>query len=141
MKIFSLLGFLFLIFGFMISWFTFGDIVPFWTHSEPEILRVLWKQDLENMLAAGKLPEGWFQIKTVEVAKSNWPYTPNHLIAQTLLPTIQTRAEGTMKARIFLDYWETGDTHKHGAYTQIQLVNLQTGNTVWELNRSYELTK
>ncbi len=137
MKIFRFFGLLFLVFGILIVSFTYEDVLPFFSKSDSGILKALWKEDIENLIAAGKMPDAYFSIREIEVMKTDTPESAQLL--KEAQPRFMTIPQGQNRLRIFLDAWEAQDIRKKGVLVQLQLVDLKSGNTIWELSRTYPL--
>lgn len=127
-------GFLILFFGLLMVYAVYSDLVPFWTGDRDKMIYVLWKQDIEKLSMFQRIPRPWGEIKEVE-------YIPQSASTKILLTKIKapihTETKGKYKLQIKLD-----DFNDQGNYTllvQYHLVELESGNTIWELDRDITL--
>jgi len=97
-------------------------------------LQSLWEEDIQNLLAQNKLPSTWKKISQVEKIAAR-----NDLIAESWVKTvsapIEINPEGEYKLEIlFLSQKENGH---ESAVIQHHLIHIPTGNSVWEIGRTY----
>ena len=99
-------------------------------------LHKLWKKDLAALKKQKKLPGGFDEIKELH-------YTPlSKMSAQWMseisIP-IKVNHEGKYRLNIQVDHWS--EKSKTAAVVHYQMVDIKSGNTVWEFGRTYPLRK
>jgi hypothetical protein len=99
-------------------------------------LEILWKTDIENLSLENKLPLAWRQVRQIEKVAAQ-----NDLVAELWVKTVSAPIEvnvgGEYKLEIlFVSQKEDGS---ESAMIQHHLIHLPTGNSVWELGRTYQL--
>jgi hypothetical protein len=87
-------------------------------------------KDLENLRQQNFLPEGFNDLKRVEVfGKSENLKT----IFNRANESFKTSTDGKYALEVFLDVIDEG-----GVILQYDLVEIKSGNTVWELGRTFK---
>lgn len=134
MNISKIFGTLLVLFGILVASFTYRYVAAKYLGNTSERLSLAWTSDLEVLAQSKKLPAGWLDLKEVE-------YTPLSPEAgkwlETVKPRFPTKSEGQFKLEVMIDDWAIDG--KSGAMIQYSLVELASGNTVWELGRTLEL--
>ena len=127
-------GVLLIVFGTLVAGFTYRVVLTRFTGSQAERLVLHWTNDIELLAQNQKLPEGWLSLKEVQ-------FTPISTTASGWLnqakPRFATRPEGRFRLEVVVDDW--AQDGKAGAVVQYHLVDLSSGNTIWELGRTFEL--
>ena len=109
--------------------------------SHPEQLAQAWERDLSRLQGAQALPPQWESLKSLE-----WnPATPvaqtwlTHMEDLNILPPSlpQLSSEGCCHLRLLLIGWD--DEVQAGAIIQYSLIDLDSGNLLWELGRTFVL--
>jgi hypothetical protein len=133
MSISRLFGVLLVFFGILISAFTYRYVVAKYVGNSADRLLLAWGADLEILAQSKKLPAGWLNLKEVE-------YTPLSTAAgkwlETAKPRFPVKSAGQFKLEVMIDDWAIDG--KSGAMIQYSLVELTSGNTIWELGRTLE---
>jgi hypothetical protein len=99
-------------------------------------LERVWQEDLHNLAQAKKLPSFWFEIRSVEKVAAQEDSTAEDWALNVSTP-IEINLNGKYKLEIlFLSQNENGVTR---AVIQHHIIHIPTGNSVWELGRTYIL--
>lgn len=96
-----------------------------------------WASDVRLMEESGKLPPAWFDVKEIEIVGGT-PETKNWL-RRVQIPVQIKNDQGHHKLETLVVLWE--EEGKRGVLTQYNLVDLNSGNMVWELGRTLILNK
>lgn len=96
-----------------------------------------WASDISLLEESGKLPSAWFDVKEVEVVGGT-PETKSWL-RRVHIPVSVKNQEGHHKLETLVVLWE--EEGKRGVLTQYNLVDLESGNTIWELGRTLILNR
>lgn len=91
-----------------------------------------WFEDVDLLEESGKLPQPWYDVKEVELIGGT-PETRN-LLKRIKIPVGVKNQGGTYKLEVLVVVWE--EEGKRGTMIQYNLVDLKSGNTVWELGRT-----
>jgi hypothetical protein len=102
----------------------------------PMRLERQWRDDVEQLEASKKLPPGWFDVKDIEVYGGS-PETKDWL-KQIQVP-LSTKKDGHFKLDVLVVAWE--EEGKRGTMVQYDLVDLKSGNNIWELGRTLILSR
>ena len=124
-------GLVVILFGAVIVSALYNDIVPFITNDKNGMFYALWKQDVEKLIVAKKIPKEFGEIEKIEYL----PLTDNtkELLKKVRAP-IRINPKGKFTLQITLDDWK--DDKGHGYLIQYNLVDSQTKNNIWELGRT-----
>ncbi|HEX4924591.1 MAG TPA: hypothetical protein VFV50_10910 [Bdellovibrionales bacterium] len=101
---------------------------------EAETFHALWREDLRQLQASGKLPKGWNHLRMVEftgLGKDSWAWIENRK------PEIAIDPEGDYKLEILVDLFE--DEEGKAALIEYHLVDLKSENKIWELGRTLQI--
>ena len=90
-----------------------------------------WRADVEHMMASGKLPPTWADVREIRLIGGN-PPTKNLL--KHVTPPLSTRKDGQHRLEILVVLWT--EDHKRGALVQYDFENLKTRNTTLEISRT-----
>ena len=101
-----------------------------------EKLEKVWQQDLENLHSQNKLPSYWSDIRTVEREPAQDDSLANQWVKSVASPIV-INPNGQYKLEIlFISQTDSGQTR---AVVQHHLIHIPSGNSVWELGRTYDL--
>lgn len=99
-------------------------------------LEHIWKQDIQNLLKAEKLPSYWKDIRLVEKVAAR-----DDLLAESWSKFVSSPVEinpsGEYKLEILFLSQKEGRHER--AVIQHHMIHIPTGNSVWELGRTYIL--
>lgn len=109
----------------------YQDLAPFWFHNKNGIIYHLWKQDIEKLVLHKKIPREWGEIKTIEYVPLS--ESSRELLEKVKAP-IRTHEKGKYHLQIKVDDWQ--DKEFLNLLIQYHLIDIPTGNTVWELDRN-----
>lgn len=109
-------------------------IIKYQNSSLSERLLTLWQEDLVNLTHAHKLPHGWTSIRDVVVYSGT--EKAKAWAKDIKIPVIKNPS-GSYRLEVLLLSWEDGATT--GAIVQYNLIELKSGEMVWELGRTYIL--
>lgn len=121
-------------FGVILIIFAYKDVIPFFTNSPAERLESLWIRDLTTLIGNKSLHEGFFKVKEI---KYNPVSESTKAWLKDIEPPLKTKPDGTYKLDVLLDDWADGKDF--GIMIQYQLIDLSSGDTVWELGRTLTL--
>jgi hypothetical protein len=119
-----------------LSYNAYQDAVPFWNNDHAGMLNVLWKDDVKLLVKAQKLPKAWGEIRNIHVDTAS-PIAAKWM--KNIEVPIKVRHDGGYRLDILIDHW-IYQGHL-GAMIQYNLVDLKSGNTVWELGRTLTIGK
>ncbi|NJL24287.1 MAG: hypothetical protein HC902_03315 [Calothrix sp. SM1_5_4] len=113
--------------------------LDFWSSRNAPLYRKFersWRADVNLLEASRKLPAAWFDVKEIELT----PGTPETKawLQRMQIPLQVKKTDGNHKLEILVVAWE--EEGKRGALVQYHLVNIESGNTVWGLGRTYVLS-
>jgi hypothetical protein len=106
----------------------------YWILSPREKFLRSWQEDVLLLQKSNKLPQGWSHIRTVEVKSDN---SPARDWVDDLKKRVPTDPTGTYKLSVMAIHWI--EENRYGAIIQYNLVDTKSGNTVWELSRTFKL--
>ena len=102
-------------------------------------LEQLWSADIKKLSENNFLPLAWNEIKFVEKNAAE-----NDSIAETwknkISAPIQVAPEGQYKLEVLFISQES-ENQTQQALIQLQIVTIESKNTVWELTRTYDLNE
>lgn len=104
---------------------------PLYRHFERQ-----WSEDVEHLESSKKLPSPWFDVKDLEVIGGT-PESKDWL--KHIQIPIKTHKEGHFKMEVLVVAWE--EDGKRGTLVQYNVVDLKSGNNVWELGRTFILSQ
>lgn len=101
-----------------------------------ENFKTAWERDIAFLKEKQRLHEGFESLKMVEIESSDsqvrdW--------IEGYRPEFGIQSMGMYKLEVLLDIWNDG--RENGVIVQYHLVNLASGDTVWELGRTLTLTQ
>jgi hypothetical protein len=134
-KLFGFLGVLFLAgIGLHFSNFESASLSSVSSSSSSAKLFKEWNRDLTQLKAKKQLPSGFDSIKEIR-------YTPmSKMSAQWISGTripISLNHEGKYRLSVEVDHWV--EKQKAAAIINYQLIDIKSGNTVWEFGRTYPI--
>ena len=92
-----------------------------------------WKHDFDLLENAKQLPEGFKRLRSIKVTSTS-PKIKD--LAQKLTGFIPTNSSGEFDLEIFFDPM----TEHKGILVQYDLVDVKSGNTVFEISRTLPIT-
>ena len=118
------------------SIYTFAKIGLDYRAKSAERLEHVWREDIQNLQHAHKLPASWDDISQVEKIPGLQDAEAASWVKSVSSP-IQINPSGKYKLEIlFLSQNDNG--HKR-AVIQHHMIHIPSGNSVWELGRTYTL--
>ena len=115
-------------------------VLDFWQKRNAPLYRKLeiqWAQDVEDLESSKKLPPPWFDVREIELYGGT-PETKNWL-KRIEIPVTAKKPNGNHKLEVLVVAWE--EDGKRGALIQYNLVDLKSGNMIWELGRTLMFRK
>lgn len=95
-----------------------------------------WRDDVKLLEASQRLPKPWFNVKDLEIIGGT-PETKDWL--KRIDIPLQTKLDGQFHLEVLVVAWE--EDGKRGALVQYNLVDIKSGNNIWELGRTFILSK
>ena len=95
-----------------------------------------WQQDVQLLENSHKLPGQWYDVKNLEIYGGT-PESKEWL--QRIHVPLTTVPQGHYTLEVLLVAWE--EDGKRGALVQYNLVEIQSKNNIWELGRTFILSK
>ena len=114
-------------------------MLDFWSSRNAPLYKRLerqWAADVENLESSHKLPKEWFDVGEMEVFGGT-PETREWL--DRIQIPLKPKKVGAYKLEILVVAWE--EEGKRGTLVQYDLVNLKTQNNIFELGRTFILSK
>jgi hypothetical protein len=102
--------------------------------ADAEVFHELWQKDIVQLKESKKLPEGWNSLRLVEYTPLDQETTK---WIENKKPDFDLNAEGQFKLEILLDHFE--DEEGKAALIEYHLIDLNSGNKVWELGRTVKI--
>lgn len=115
-------------------------VLDLWSTRNAPLFRKLetqWAEDVKLLESSKNLPQGWFDVKEVEVFGGT-PET-KAVLRKIKIPVGVKKENGDHKLEVLVVVWE--EEGKRGALIQYNLVNLKTGNMIKEIGRTLILSK
>jgi len=100
-----------------------------------QVLERLWQNDFQNLKVNSALPSYWSNIRIVEKTAAQGDVLAE-VWTKSVAPPITVNPDGTYKLEIL--FLSQVDGPQKRAVIQHHIVDISTGNTVWELGRTYE---
>jgi hypothetical protein len=113
--------------------------LDFWQTRNAPLYRRLelkWDEDVKNLEHSKKLPAPWYHIKDLEIEGGT---AETRAWLHRIHVPLKTEKNGQYKMDVLVVAWEEEGTH--GALIQYNLVELKTGNNIWELGRTLILSR
>jgi hypothetical protein len=114
-------------------------LLDFWSsRNAPPYLKFerLWQEDVEQLEKSGKLPKGWSDLKDIEVIGGT-AETKKWL--RLVTTPIKTTPNGKHRMDVLVVVWEEDGVR--GVMVQYNLEDLKTKNNIWELGRTFILSR
>ena len=129
-------GFLLIIAGLLLVGAVAATVfkADYWILSPREKFLRSWEEDIALLRKSQKLPPGWDHIRLVEVKSDN---SPARDWVDDLKKRVPTDPTGTYKLSVMTIHWL--EENRYGAIVQYNIVDLKSGNTIWELSRTFKL--
>jgi hypothetical protein len=122
--------------GLFLAFKTLMPVFKFEMGSPSYRLESLWQKDLADLQQAGHLPKEWTDVAEIQL-------NPTTDDARAWLKQIHTpiavNANGKHKLDILIFSWEDGG-HR-GAVIMHHLLELPSENMIYEISRTYDITK
>ena len=99
-------------------------------------LEKLWQEDLVNLKATKKLPSYWQSIKEVKKISANEDAEAEKWVKSIASP-IEINPTGEYRLEIL--FLSQSENEQEKAVIQLHIIHITSGNSVWELGRTYEL--
>ncbi len=99
-------------------------------------LERLWTADLINLAKDGKLPAQWSEIREIDKIAATGDRLAARWVSDVNVP-IRVNPSGDYKLQIL--YLSQSKPPHLRALIQLTLVHIKTGNSIWELDRTYNL--
>ncbi len=104
--------------------------------SSTQRLELLWKEDIQNLAKAQKLPQSWRDIRAVERTAPSTDKRASRWTHEVAVP-VKVNPNGNYKLDVL---FVSQDESPHlKALMQMNIVDIKSGNTIWELDRTYDL--
>lgn len=99
-------------------------------------LELIWKNDIATLKSSNKLPAYWTEIRTVEKING-----PDDSIAAKWVKSVSSPIEINPNGQYKLEILFISDKENgiHRAVIRHHMIHIPSGNSVWELNRTYVL--
>ena len=99
-------------------------------------LESLWAEDINNLVETGKLPKYWDKIRVINKTAPTGDKLAIQWSHEVSAP-IQLNPTGDYKLEVF--FLSQNESPHLKALVQMNMVHIKTGNSVWELDRTYDL--
>lgn len=97
----------------------------------------VWQADIEQLKSQNSLPEFWNEIRQVEKLAAQGDTTAMLWVKSVSAPvTIDTKGEFKLEILFLSQKTDSGNLR---AVIQHHMIHIPTGNSVWEMSRTYEL--
>jgi len=134
LKLSSVLAAIGLLTVMSVSGLFFYQFLNFESMTKIERLNYLWKRDVKVLKATNHLHKGWSQIRSFKTFSGS--KRAKSWLSQLEIP-VKKNKDGVYQLEILILEFE--DQQADHAVIQLNLVNLETKNMVWELGRTYRL--
>ncbi|MGE0632147.1 MAG: hypothetical protein AB7O96_07045 [Pseudobdellovibrionaceae bacterium] len=129
----KILGLIALVVGLVVIGFTYKEFR--WNFAnDSERFISLFEGDLEDLKSKKLLPPEWQNIKEIAVQTTS-PQTETWV--KNYSPNISTNPSGNIKLEVIVIDW--AEDASSGGMAQMSLIDLTSGNKIWELARTYRL--
>ena len=91
-------------------------------------------RDLYEMYRKGQIPKHFFNLKSIK-----WSYYDNELKTQIPEEVLPFKATNSGAYNLEIDAFSSSKKTSKIAVLQMNLIEVKTGNKVWELSRNYEI--
>lgn len=133
-RVFGFFGLLTLAFGCLIAWYTYGAFTSWLRPTPASTFEKLWNEDLARLAGQKLLPKAWASIGELEITASNPETEIWKAQVHPLLPRVPG---GKYKLEVFIDSWADEEEGLSGALVEYHLIEIASGNTVWERGRTF----
>ncbi len=100
-------------------------------------LQWLWQSDLEELKSKGRLPKEFDLVREVEIQVSS---EKTREWSKILTAPGRINPKGSYRLEVLLVDWNDAEDGE-GALIQHNLVDIQSQNMIWELNRNYVIAE
>ena len=91
-------------------------------------------RDLHEMYRKGQIPKHFFNLKSIK-----WSYYDSELKTQIPEEVLPFKASSTGAYNLEIDAFSSPKKTSKIAVLQMNLIEVKTGNKIWELSRNYEI--
>jgi len=136
MNLKKLIGEASLLLAIALSIYTATVILMAYRSNSTRRLEAIWQEDIKNLSESKNLPMYWYEIRSIE--KHSPPQDqPAGLWSRSLSVPLEVNPKGEYQMEIlFLSQSDGGHLR---AIIQHHIIHTPTGNSVWELGRTYTL--
>lgn len=106
------------------------------TNNRKLIINKIWRSDIERLIEAGQIPQAWGQISQVVFHPTD-PLTTE--LASVLQAPVLINKDGTYRLEVSIITHQS-DQKRTQVLLQHNIVDIHDDNTIWELNKTYNLT-
>jgi hypothetical protein len=117
--------------------YVLAQIAIYYRSESTQILEKIWFDDIQALQTENKLPISWKEIRQVEKIPAQGD-SEAALWVKSIASPILINPEGEYKLEI-LFISQKDDGHEK-AVIQHHLIHIPSGNSVWELGRTYEIS-
>ena len=103
-------------------------------NSSSKTLYNKWKEDLAKLKQNNQLPGGFDSIK--EINYSPLSSMAGQWVSGIIIP-ISVKKDGKYRLNLEIDSWS--ENNKTAAVVHYQMIEIRSGNTVWEFGRTYPI--
>lgn len=93
-------------------------------------------RDLSTLSNTGKLPKYFFQLKNIK-----WSYYDEELKQQIPVESLPFKTTSNGLYNLEVDAFSSSQKTPKVTIIQMSLIEIKSGNKVWELSRNYEIKK
>jgi hypothetical protein len=101
-----------------------------------KLIERIWQQDISNLNNLHKLPSTWSEIRLVEKVNASGDSSAEVWARDTNSP-IEINPKGEYKLEVLFISQHDGKHER--VVIQHHMIHIPSGNSVWELGRTYEL--
>lgn len=100
------------------------------------ILERVWAQDIQHLLEKEKLPSYWNNIRIIEKIPANDDILAAEWV-KSVSPPVKVNPDGKYSLEIL--FLSQKNEAEEKAVIQHHIIHIPSGNSVWELGRTYQL--
>ena len=112
----------------------YQNSVPSVQHTEMQSQRHFVSRDLHQLYKKGQIPKYFFQLKNIK-----WSYHDEDLRKDIPEESIPFKATASGLYNLEIDAFSSQQKTSKIAVIQMNLIEVKTGNKIWELSRNYEI--
>jgi hypothetical protein len=107
------------------------------SHKKPNIyINNVWKKDFQRLSASGQLPKAWGLINQIILIPTD-PLTKE--LSMYLKAPVKVNKAGNYRLEVTIITHQS-EKNKTQVLLQHNIIEVENENTIWELNRTYNLT-